>query len=46
VLAGIAFLSGMACEERSRRELEAEDEYFRLLESVRAVKALPTSSDR
>jgi SAM-dependent methyltransferase len=38
VLAAIAFLSGMACQELSRRKLEAHDEYFPVIIGVRAVK--------
>jgi SAM-dependent methyltransferase len=38
VLAGVAFLTGMACEELSRRELDAHDEFFPLVVAVRAVK--------
>ena len=38
VLTAIAFLTGMAAEELSRRELEVNDEYFPLLVTVRAVK--------
>lgn len=33
-----AFLLGLACEELSRSELEAEDEYFPVVITVRAVK--------
>jgi SAM-dependent methyltransferase len=33
-----AFLSGLASEELSRRELDAQDEYFPLIVAVRAVK--------
>jgi SAM-dependent methyltransferase len=39
VLTAIAFLSGMAREELSRRELEANDQYFPIIITVRAVKA-------
>ncbi len=39
VLTGMAFLTGMACEELTRRELEARDDYFPLIITVRAVKA-------
>ena len=38
VLTGVAFLTGMAYEELSRRELEANDEYFPVIVAVRAVK--------
>jgi SAM-dependent methyltransferase len=38
VLAGIAFLAGIASEELSRRELAAHDPYFPLIIAVRAVK--------
>jgi SAM-dependent methyltransferase len=38
VLAGIAFLTGMAYEELSRSELETHDAYFPLIIAVRAVK--------
>ena len=38
VLTGVAFLSGMAYEELSRRELDAHDEYFPVLVAVRTVK--------
>jgi len=38
VLAAIAFLTGMAHEELSRRELEAHDESFPVVIAVRAVK--------
>ncbi|HVG01029.1 MAG TPA: methyltransferase domain-containing protein [Chloroflexia bacterium] len=38
VLTGVAFLSGMAQEELSRRELDAHDEYFPVVVAVRAVK--------
>jgi|SRR5579884_2301908 SAM-dependent methyltransferase len=41
VLTGIGFLAGMACEELSRRELDATDEYFPLIIAVRAVKSEP-----
>ncbi len=39
VLTGMAFLTGMACEELTRRELEAHDDYFPLIIAVRAIKA-------
>jgi SAM-dependent methyltransferase len=39
VLAGVAFLLGMAQEEVSRRDLEADDPFFPLLVTVRATKA-------
>ena len=39
VLAGVAFLTGMAYEELSRREREANDEYFPIIVAVRAVKS-------
>jgi SAM-dependent methyltransferase len=38
VLAAIAFLTGMAYEELSRRELEAHDEHFPVIIAIRAVK--------
>ncbi|HET6261549.1 MAG TPA: methyltransferase domain-containing protein [Chloroflexia bacterium] len=38
VLAGVAFLTGMAYEELSRRELETPDSYFPVIVAVRAVK--------
>jgi hypothetical protein len=38
VLTAVAFLSGMAYEELSRRELDARDEYFPVVVAVRAVK--------
>lgn len=38
VLTAIAFLTGMAYEELSRQELEADDEYFPLIITVRATK--------
>jgi hypothetical protein len=38
VLAGIAFLTGLAYEELSSRELETHDEYFPLIIAARAVK--------
>lgn len=38
VLTGVAFLTGMAHEELSRRELEVHDEYFPVVIAVRAVK--------
>jgi SAM-dependent methyltransferase len=38
VLTAIAFLTGMAYQELSRRELEADDEYFPVIIAVRAVK--------
>ncbi len=37
VLSGIAFLAGMAFEELSPRELDADDPYFPLLIAMRAV---------
>jgi SAM-dependent methyltransferase len=39
VLAGLAFLAGMAREELSSRELEAHDPFFPLLVAARAVKS-------
>jgi SAM-dependent methyltransferase len=39
VLACVAFLMGMAHEELSTRELEADDEFFPLVVTVRATKA-------
>jgi len=38
VLAGVAFLVGMAYEELTKKELEFNDPYFPLLVSVKAVK--------
>jgi len=38
VLTEIAFLTGLACEELSRHELDANDENFPVVVSVRAVK--------
>jgi SAM-dependent methyltransferase len=38
VLTAVAFLTGMASEELSRRELEAQDLYYPIIISVRAVK--------
>jgi SAM-dependent methyltransferase len=38
VLAGIGFLTGMAYEELSLRELDVQDEYFPVIIAVRAVK--------
>jgi SAM-dependent methyltransferase len=38
VLAGMAFLAGLAAEELSRRELDSHDPYFPLVVAVRAVK--------
>ena len=38
VLSAIAFLEGMACEELSKRELDAVDERYPVLLAVRAVK--------
>ncbi len=38
VLTAIAFLTGMACEELSHRELEAQDPYYPIIITVRAVK--------
>jgi len=38
VLTGIAFLTGMAYQELSCRELEAHDEYFPVIVAVRATK--------
>jgi hypothetical protein len=38
VLAAVAFLEGMACEELRRRELDACDERFPVVVAVRAVK--------
>lgn len=38
VLAAIAFLSGIAYQELSRRKLEVHDEYFPVIIGVRAVK--------
>jgi SAM-dependent methyltransferase len=39
VLAGVAFLVGMAAEELSARELEHDDPFFPLVVTVRATKA-------
>jgi SAM-dependent methyltransferase len=39
VLTSIAFLTGMAAEELSRRQLRANDPYFPLVVTVRAVKS-------
>ncbi len=39
VLTAIAFLSGMATEELSRRELDISDEHFPVIITVRAIKA-------
>jgi hypothetical protein len=39
VLSSIAFLAGMAHEELSARELDADDPAFPLIVTVRAVKA-------
>ncbi|HEX5467803.1 MAG TPA: methyltransferase domain-containing protein [Gaiellaceae bacterium] len=41
VLTGVAFLLGMAQEELSSRELDADDPFFPLLVTVRATKADP-----
>jgi hypothetical protein len=38
VLAGMAFLAGLATEELARRELDRHDPYFPLVVAVRAVK--------
>ena len=38
VLSAVAFLTGMAHQELSMKELEANDEYFPLIVTVRAVK--------
>ena len=38
VLTAIAFLTGMAYEELSRRELDANDENFPVILGVRAIK--------
>lgn len=38
VLTAVAFLTGMACEELSHRELEAQDPYYPIIITVRAVK--------
>ncbi len=38
VLSAVAFLEGMACEELSKRELEAQDERYPVLLGIRAVK--------
>jgi hypothetical protein len=39
ILTAIAFLTGMACQELSRSELEAYDKYFPVIIAVRATKA-------
>jgi SAM-dependent methyltransferase len=39
VLTAVAFLSGMAREELSRRDLDARDDHFPVIVGVRAVKA-------
>jgi hypothetical protein len=39
VLLCVAFLEGIAAEELRRRELDADDERFPLLVTIRAVKA-------
>ena len=39
VLAGLAFLAGVAYEELSNRELAVNDPYFPLIVAIRAVKA-------
>ncbi len=39
VLAGIAFLAGMAAEELSAAELATYDRFFRVIIGVRAIKA-------
>jgi hypothetical protein len=38
VLTAVAFLEGMACEELSKRELDANDERFPVTLAIRAVK--------
>jgi len=38
VLAAIAFLTGMCCEELTRRELDAADPFYPLVVTARAVK--------
>lgn len=38
VLTGVAFLTGMACEELTRRELDTHDPYFPVIIAVRAIK--------
>jgi SAM-dependent methyltransferase len=38
VLAAVSFLTGMAYQELSRRELDTNDEYFPLIITVRAIK--------
>lgn len=38
ILTAVAFLEGMACEELSKRELDANDERFPVLLAIRAVK--------
>ena len=42
VLAAVAFLTGMAAEELSTRELERDDPFFPLVVTVRATKAVRT----
>lgn len=44
VLTGIAFLTGIACEELSQRELLVKDDLLPMLVTVRAVKALQSRS--
>ncbi|MBA3432477.1 MAG: methyltransferase domain-containing protein [Actinobacteria bacterium] len=44
VLACVAFLMGMACEELSARELESDDEFFPLVVTIRASKAAGRTS--
>jgi hypothetical protein len=39
VLAGVAFLMGMACEELRPRDLESKDAYFPVVIGVRAIKS-------
>ncbi len=43
VLTGLAFLTGLATEELSHRELTRHDPYFPLLVTVRAVKSIPAA---
>jgi len=45
VLAGIAFLTGLAREELRQGDLDADDPYFPLIITVRAVKRDPTAGE-
>ncbi len=44
VLAGVAFLAGLAYEELTPRELKTHDDYFPLIIAVRAVKSTRSAS--